>query len=72
MEAEQDLSRFSIQRSPKPSSDSTDEEAAAFADGSLIDKEWTARYQEGMKGNEDLERIIKDRLQVNTEVKKSG
>ena len=72
MEAEQDLSRFSLQRSPKPSVDSSDEEAPTFADSPLVDKEWTARYQEGMKANEDLERIIKDRLQVNTEVKKSG
>ena len=35
-----------------------------FADGQLVDVEWTARHQEEMKANEDLERILKDRLQV--------
>ena len=44
--------------------DSSDDEAEGFADGQLVDVEWTARYQEKMKANEDLEHILKDRLQV--------
>lgn len=44
--------------------DSSHTKLKVFADGQLVDVEWTARYQEEMKANEDLERILKDRLQV--------
>ena len=70
METKQDLFRLSLQRFHKTSSDSSDDEAAAFTDGPLVDTEWTARYQERMKAKEDLERNLKDRLRGNTEIKK--
>ena len=60
MEAGQDLSRLSPQRSPQTSSESSDDEASAYANDPLADKKRTAKYQGEMKANEDLERILKD------------
>lgn len=55
-------------RSPKTSSDSSDDDNA-YADESLADAEWLERYQEEMKANEELERSLKDRLQGKVERK---
>ena len=60
MEAEQELSRLSQQRSTKTTGDSSDDEAAAYVYDPLVDVERAAKYQEEMKANKDLERILKD------------
>ena len=45
-------------RSPKTSSDSSDDDTA-YADEPLADAEWLERYQEEMKANQELEQSLK-------------
>lgn len=43
-------------------SNSSSEEDNLFGDEPLADEEWTTRYEQEVKANEDLERKLKDRL----------
>ena len=40
----------------------SDDEAAAYADDPVADEEWTARYEEEMRLNEELEQRLQGRL----------
>lgn len=42
--------------------DSSNDEAAAYADNPLADVKWTARHQGEMKAKEDLQHILNDQL----------
>ena len=40
----------------------SDDEAAAYADDPVADEEWTARYEEEMRLNEEFEQRLQGRL----------
>ena len=57
-----------LPRSPETSSEPSDDDAA-YTDKPLADAEWTEKYQEEMKANEELKRSLEDWLQGKVELK---